>query len=218
MAGYADGHVRIWDLKTSEWTKVNPGIVGQPVHNASINCVDCSTPQPIAASAAVDGAFSVFNVDTAKVLASFQVQAPKTMDANDDDAVSGSEENDRNSIETLCFHPDSNILATGTVSGRLDIWDLNSGVSRLTCDHPDGIVKAQWKSSDSILTACLDGILRLWDCRNGQILKEWTGHSGEILDFVVSENVVLTGSGDKRVKVYEFNGEVCGIEFKFLEF
>ena len=50
-----------------------------------------------------------------------------------------------------------------------------------------GIVKLQWdKLSPLIYTSCLDGIVRLWDSRNGQVASQWTGHTDSILDFEIS--------------------------------
>ena len=56
-----------------------------------------------------------------------------------------------------------------------------------------GIVKLQWdKLSPLIYTSCLDGIVRLWDSRNGQVASQWTGHTDSILDFEISRYTRFT--------------------------
>ena len=37
-----------------------------------------------------------------------------------------------------------------------------------------------------VYTACLDGVVRMWDARNGKCCAEWSGHQDALLDFDVS--------------------------------
>ena len=34
-------------------------------------------------------------------------------------------------------------------------------------------------------TGCLDGVVRGWDLRSGQVVREWHGHAGDILDLTL---------------------------------
>lgn len=50
-----------------------------------------------------------------------------------------------------------------------------------------GIVHLQWEESSSVVsTCCLDGALRLWDARSGNMVSEYHGHTAEILDFTIN--------------------------------
>ena len=51
-----------------------------------------------------------------------------------------------------------------------------------------GIVRVKWDPSGSsnIFTAGLDGCVRLWDGRSGQMVNSWVGHRGEILDMAIT--------------------------------
>ena len=40
-----------------------------------------------------------------------------------------------------------------------------------------------------VFTGCLDGVVRGWDLRSGQCVREWHGHSDQILDIAVSRSV-----------------------------
>lgn len=101
------------------------------------------------------------------------------------------------------------------LEGTLAIYDLSTQVLRHSCPHevthrrnsltlllvafgPDdltalssflqvGIVHLQWEESSSVVsTCCLDGKLRLWDARSGNLVSEYRGHTAEILDFTLN--------------------------------
>lgn len=55
------------------------------------------------------------------------------------------------------------------------------------CLFQAGIVHLQWEESSSVVSTCsLDGALRLWDARSGNLLSEYRGHTAEILNFTVN--------------------------------
>ena len=62
-------------------------------------------------------------------------------------------------------------------------------------DAQDGVVKIHWCHSASLLyTACLDGIVRLWDSRNGSSVRTWEGHTDHLLDLDVTRFVEINSS------------------------
>ena len=48
-----------------------------------------------------------------------------------------------------------------------------------------GVTRLHWEDC-LVYTACLDGMLRLWDARSGNCEREWHGHRAAILDMAVS--------------------------------
>lgn len=46
-----------------------------------------------------------------------------------------------------------------------------------------------------VFTGCLDGIVRGWDLRSGQCVREWHGHSDQILDMAISRSVLFKSVG-----------------------
>ena len=49
------------------------------------------------------------------------------------------------------------------------------------------MVRLRWDAEAPLVyTGCLDGVVRLWDCRSGNCEREWFGHNGEILDLAVA--------------------------------
>ncbi|KAI8761123.1 angio-associated migratory cell protein, partial [Biomphalaria glabrata] len=50
-----------------------------------------------------------------------------------------------------------------------------------------GIVKIVWsKVFPTFFTSCLDGNIRQFDSRNGEMVRTWQGHRAAILDFDLS--------------------------------
>ena len=57
------------------------------------------------------------------------------------------------------------------------VYDLlQAGVVRLRCSSRDPLV----------FTGCLDGGVRLWDVRGGECVREWWGHTKDILDLTIA--------------------------------
>lgn len=165
-------------------------------------------------------------------------------------------------LNDVYFHcRQSSLAATGTLTGKLSIWDVPTQTNRNTCQHTvsfrknslanpqqkrqilflhvkqfekkkiddfcyphiavgklgvwfgwwslnvygliwtfamkafsytftllkGGVVKLKWDTTSPLVyTACLDGVVRMWDARNGKCCSEWSGHQDALLDFDIS--------------------------------
>jgi WD40 repeat protein len=71
---------------------------------------------------------------------------------------------------------------------------LQAGVVRLRCSSRDPLV----------FTGCLDGGVRLWDVRGGECVREWWGHTNDILDLTIAsdDSLILSASDDATVLVF----------------
>lgn len=80
------------------------------------------------------------------------------------------------------------LLVTGTLSGKISFWDIPSQVERQSFSQSAGVVKLVWhpKHSHLLFSAGLDGIVRCIDARSGTLVREYTGHTANILDLAVS--------------------------------
>jgi ribosome assembly protein SQT1 len=95
----------------------------------------------------------------------------------------------------------------------LKVWDTVSGGLRSTCFHGGSVVSLKWHSTMPVIcTAALDNSVRLWDARNGALLKEFTGHRDLVtsIDLMsigrgVEATVLLPGATDVIVSVSDDN-------------
>lgn len=147
------------------------------------------------------------------------------------------EAHDMRCVEAVAFAPSAinpNWVATGSVDGSLKIWDLaNEAQCRQTCKPTgeqndsetdgqqavSGITRLIWHPSlPVIFVSYADGIVRLWDVRDGTLLHLWTGGNvGEnqindmAVEFIIptpAENpggtaVIVTANDDKFAKIFE---------------
>jgi len=185
FCGYGDGSVKLWDLKGSSAVFHNEGNKDDPVI-----CVACESTGKLYASGAQSGVINLYS-ETGKSLTNIN---------------SLSADSQERSIEGLVFSPESNYIASASLNGVVNIWNLQTQRSRHELKHPTGVSHLIWlKSTNIILTACLDGTLRLWDSNTGTLNKELRGHRGNILDFFVFDNEkqVVTAGDDETSRIFE---------------
>ncbi|XP_005099957.1 angio-associated migratory cell protein [Aplysia californica] len=185
--GYDDGAVKVWDLKSTEAVFT---VSGHDGHKEPVFCMDHNNDGSLIMSGSGDMTVKIISTVNGKVVA--------TLKCTESDG-------DEDSVETVGFCKTHEYVATGTLSGNLEIWNLPSKSVRHRCDHPYGIVKLRWSASSPILyTVCLDGCVRQFDGRNGQLMRMWQGHSAGILDFDIArdESFIVTASDDFTAKVF----------------
>ncbi|XP_041373998.1 angio-associated migratory cell protein-like [Gigantopelta aegis] len=188
--GYQDGVIKIWNL---EKTTCVHTISGANAHASSVVSLACHHDNVLIVSGATDNTAKLINTETGKVVATLPCSGKPGAAAESE------------SVEAVGFSPVMPWVATGNLTGELEIWDLSSHIVRQRCHHERGIVKLMWdKESPFVYTASLDGQLQLWDARNGEIIKQWKGHTAEILDFDISfkGHIIITTSEDKTARVF----------------
>lgn len=189
VVGYEDGTVRVWDLKQGNAIHV---IKGQDGHQGALTCLASNKDGSLVLTGSVDGYARLINTATGKVIGSFSCDRAK-------------DEEESNSVESVGFCNTLPLIAVAYLEGTLAVYDLSTHVLRHSFRHEAGIVHLQWEDSSSVVsTCCLDGVLRLWDARSGQMVSEYRGHTAEILDFTVNReaSVAVTASGDGMAKVF----------------
>lgn len=185
--GYDDGALKIWDLKSNQAVRT---VAGHDGHKDSVYCLDHNKNGSLILSGSGDMTAKVTNVATGKIVSTLACQHS---------------EDEEDSVESVAFSKIHDYAVTGTLGGSLEIWDLPSKSVRHKCEHPHGIVKILWSPNDaSFFTSCLDGNIRQFDSRNGQLLKTWQGHTAGILDFDISSDgsLLVTASDDSSSKVF----------------
>lgn len=199
--GYADGSVRVVDLKTQQ--TLHAFTKGRDLHRGEVNKISFDSEGKNIATASADGTCKVINTTTGKVFASYKVtsnQRRNTGGDEDDD-----EEDASNSVECASLNTRFNLLAFGSLDCNLYIWNMRSNQIVQKIEHPSGIIKIKWDASGrTIFTACMDGICRMWNGRSGECLHQFFGAEKEIWDFALSKDQkwFLTASADGMARSY----------------
>lgn len=170
-----------------------------------MTCIDYKSDDSVIATGSTDGFVKLVNAVTGKVINSIQCGL-KIVGGSVGTAEKDKEEADV-SIESVAFCQALPLLATATVTGFIEVWEVSSQVRRTQMFNKGGISKILWSCADPYLlfAAGLDGSLTTWDGRTGQLLVTRYGHRDQILDFDVSKdgNIIVTASDDTSCRVYE---------------
>eukprot|EP00560_Eucampia_antarctica_P007942 CAMPEP_0197823848 /NCGR_PEP_ID=MMETSP1437-20131217/1154_1 /TAXON_ID=49252 ORGANISM="Eucampia antarctica, Strain CCMP1452" /NCGR_SAMPLE_ID=MMETSP1437 /ASSEMBLY_ACC=CAM_ASM_001096 /LENGTH=496 /DNA_ID=CAMNT_0043423213 /DNA_START=57 /DNA_END=1547 /DNA_ORIENTATION=- len=226
-----DGTMRVWAPRTGMCRHVFRLIDG----DLGLTCigVDGGSDGQLAIAGGEDGNAYVCHLQGKKLVATL-----RHFDHNNSKMQGDEDASDMRYVEAVAFAPrnvNPNWVATGSIDGSLKIWDLaNEAQCRQTCKPAQGLISSKDKNgSDAvsgitrltwhpslpvIFVSYADGIVRLWDVRDGILLHAWTGGNvgdNQINDMAVefifpnpAENsagtaIIVTANDDKHVKVYE---------------
>lgn len=233
MAGYEDGSVRLWDLKQSAILFAVKGkcllflqtvfiyfpFTDNLAHKSTVTCIDFQQEdEAIAATGSTDGTVKLINLLTGKVVTSLTCGAavPAAGGKSANGPAVGSEGHDSeeaNSIESVAFSSVLHLLATATVIGVIEVWDVSSFRRRCYFVHEEGVSGIRWDLTDhtKVHSAGLDGCFNTWDGRDGKLVMQRLCHRDQILDFDVircgeqDDEVVATSSEDTTCRLFSLN-------------
>ncbi len=58
----------------------------------------------------------------------------------------------------------------GTLQGKISLWDIAKQAVRVECENTDsGVTKLLWAPNHTLLCGTLDGSIRAFDGRSGQL-------------------------------------------------
>lgn len=161
-------------------------------HSGSVITIDVKSDDTLIASGSIDSTAKLISPQSGKVLSTFECGDGKG-----------------ESVESVVFNNTSNVLATGTVAGLIEIWDISSHSRKTNIISDSRLTKIMWFNSNPhvILASGVDGILRGWDSRTGQLVLSKSGHKDQILDFSVAKNSdhCITASDDTTCRVFSLN-------------
>merc|ERR1719511_25195 len=230
---YADGSIKLFDLKTGE-------VLNNFVHyDKSNNCDEndtLGTPitsldvrsdggGQILASGGVNGVTKIFNTSTGKTIGNLLCESSNTQDSESDTPST-------TTVEDILFSScDHNVLITGTLNGKVTIWDVSTHVSKHSINIGEGVVKMLWrnvpnatavnnvnsldrKNSSQIFVAALEGVVKILDIREGKVLADCSGHTASILDICqsVDGSTLISCSDDGDCRVFDVDKVLSGVQ------
>jgi WD40 repeat protein len=197
---YADSSIRVWDLASGQAIATV-----QEYRKPAELCSLAVRDDGLLACGSVDGKVRLVNSVTGKVTWQFFVDninrpiIPPSAQA-DEEPLNNS------SVEALCFAEALSVLITGSVNGLIEFWDVNAQIKRLQIKSPGGLSKLTVCKGQPwhVFASGLDGVVRVYDIRDGKLLQELIGHRLEVLDVSLSEqtDVMVSASEDGTVKVF----------------
>ena len=118
------------------------------------------------------------------------------------------------SVESISFHPTVPLMASGSVDGKIVLYDVVRGFAiRATMEaHDEAVVKVEFSGDSWVLTSCgVDGLLKRWDARSARELRAFRGHlggnkeegEGGILGFVQNKERIITAGDDGVALVFD---------------
>lgn len=177
-----DATLRVWAPRTSTQTAI---IQGHGFHEDGINALAIHEEGTLVLTGGQDNNAYLSNLTTSKAKACFTGH-------ND-------------GVEDVAWAPHNPWAITGSLDGRVGIWDLNTGNNRHFIDNGIAGVLGVQMVDNTIFTSDTAGYIRLWDVRSATLIRAIRASQDHILAFDVLPqfNLLATAGDDLFVKVYK---------------
>lgn len=108
----------------------------------------------------------------------------------------------------VTFSHDGKMLATSCADGSSTIWNVNTGEKLQNFkQHSQEVVNSIFNNDNSnLLSYSYDGTAKIFNIGTGQLIANFKEHSGEISSCQfnpVDNNMIITGSFDKTLKIWD---------------
>ena len=111
----------------------------------------------------------------------------------------------------------SDWVASGGLDRKIKFWDLNGKGEKLQIDvgdegtNPKGSIYSLGIGGGILASGGPEGVVRVWDPRDGKRITKFVGHTENVRAILVSEqgNLVLTASSDSTIKMWSLTAGRC---------
>jgi len=186
LVGYTDGSLRIWDLKSG----ATQHSLGQQAaaHQDEVVSVCGHGERELAASGGMDGVAVLWNTGSGKSVCSLLVGDKQ-------------EANSEQSVECVLLEGASAV--TGSLGGRLGVWDTSTGTARHTTQVGEGVTCLTLGTDGTLWCGTLEGRVRGLDLRTGNPVREFRGHKGSVLALQLQDTCLVTAGDDGVARVFD---------------
>jgi WD40 repeat protein len=112
-------------------------------------------------------------------------------------------------VTALAFAPDGNLLASGTFTDTVQLWDVRIGALKDSLQAVQGAVNALAFSPDGALIAAAgsDGAVRIWRTSDAELTLTLKGHAGAVLGVAFSPDGqrLLSSGADGKVQLWSLS-------------
>lgn len=175
LAGYEDGHLRLWNLKETsvEWSNTQM----RTVTGLDIN------KDGTLAIVAPEG--KVVKLSDGKIISEILIDG-------------------ETEIETALFHNEYDIIVTGSLSGVLCVWETGKFVLRHQARIEAAVALLKWGPNGKIFIGATDGAIYVCDVKTCSLVETLTGHKKDILSISVFKDglKMLSTSDDGSAKIF----------------
>jgi autophagy-related protein 16-1 len=120
-------------------------------------------------------------------------------------------------VTSLTYNFRGTSIATGSANGVLKLWDpLHGGEVKSLKNYGQAVWALSFSSDNQNLMACyVDGSIRVWQTDDMKLVNNFHGHSDTIncSSFSHTDNALITGSSDRKIKLWDINKGVCTKSF-----
>jgi len=195
MFGYIDGSMKVFDLNNQQI--VHSFTKGIDCHKSQVNDLNFAQEGFNVATAGMDGWSKIVNAENGKMVASYKVDVLPVQVSDED--------REDHVVECARINSRFNLLAMGSSDRSLYVWNLATKNIVKRIPHPNGISAILFDTTGTkIITACTDGICRVWNSRSGQCVNVFHGSQGAIFDMAISNDNkwFIAASEDGYVRSY----------------
>jgi len=180
MTAVDNGTVKVWDVAKGEPDST------LTVHEGATWAVSVSSDGLLLATGHDDGSVHLVDLNSDQIVRTFKADGP---------------------VRTLKFSPAAHVLAVGTRTGHLDLWNADSGEKTKSFVGHKGIITHVAFSRDgaTLGSAGGDSTARIWNVQTGRERTELRGHTGGVygISFSADGALVATGGWDRTVRIWD---------------
>eukprot|EP01083_Nonionella_stella_P274811 933051_1 len=162
-------------------------------HESGVNVLDDCLMAPLLISGSCDHSVCLINYQNGKILSKL-----------------GKHED---SVECVQFHrTNKHYASSSSLDGCIKVWDLDQAKIRSELDHDDGVIVHAWFNTHSaanlIVSGTMNGMLYVWDSRNGKQIKQFKGHqkcSIQSIKISKDDKYIVSAADDHKAMVWSWN-------------
>jgi len=222
--GYNDRIIKIWDLSRYKEIGKMDG------HIDRINCMEMNSKYNMLITGSKDTTLKLWDISAAtEAYAASEANDNAPSDSVYTSCCVHTFE--AHVDEVTCMSINSGTLVSGSQDKTIRVWDLITGNCVQTLDINFSTIPLQTSSTSetelnkdvmsnepmgnisvtgalqaydvALATGTVDGLVRLWDLRSGEVIRTLKGHSNAITCLKFDTTNIVTGSLDKSVKTWD---------------